>query len=123
MRSYIKIYGPPILKAMKSLEKVAFDMPDVCIMDMLIETSLMPLDSDEAAYTYFNDSFGSTQEPIPLEGCSKIISKSGVKVREFDFYFEWAVNPTQEELNKLIEKIDSALMPLGCNYKITTKPR
>ena len=32
MKSYIKIYGPPIVKAVKALETVAVDMPEVCIM-------------------------------------------------------------------------------------------
>jgi hypothetical protein len=37
MKSYVKIYGPPILKAIKALEKTAIDMPEVCIMDTFIE--------------------------------------------------------------------------------------
>ena len=39
MRSYIKVYGPPLLKAVKTLEKLAIDVPDVCIMDTLIEAT------------------------------------------------------------------------------------
>ena len=33
--SYIKIFGPPVLKAVRELEKVAVDMPDVFIMDTI----------------------------------------------------------------------------------------
>ena len=42
MRSYIKIYGPPILEAIKELEKLAVDMPGVCIMDHFIQRDLSP---------------------------------------------------------------------------------
>ena len=58
---------------------------------------------------------------VPLKRCGKIISKSGEKVGEYDFYFEWFKDPNQEELHNLIEKIDNALDPLGCKYTITTK--
>jgi len=42
MRSCIKIYGPPILEAIRELEKVAVDMPEVCIMDYVIQKDLSP---------------------------------------------------------------------------------
>ena len=36
MKSYIKIYGPPHLKAIKALEEIAVDIPETCIMDQAI---------------------------------------------------------------------------------------
>jgi len=36
-RSYIKIFGRPILEAIRELEKLAVDMPEVCIMDYVIQ--------------------------------------------------------------------------------------
>jgi len=39
MKSFIKIYGPPVLKAIKTLEKVSIGMPEVCIMDTIIAQS------------------------------------------------------------------------------------
>jgi len=42
MRSYIKIYGPPISKAIKELEKLAIGMPEVCIMDYVIASDISP---------------------------------------------------------------------------------
>ena len=42
VRSYIKIFGPPILEALKTLEKIAIDMPEVCIMDLIIRRDLAP---------------------------------------------------------------------------------
>lgn len=31
MISYIKIFGPPVLEAIVELEKIAINMPEVCI--------------------------------------------------------------------------------------------
>jgi len=116
MRSYIKIYGPPVVKAIKALEKVAIDAPEVCIMDTFIEAYMPAFDSREGTMGYF-----SGLGEIPIERCDKIISKSGEMLGEYDFYFEWFKEPTLTELNDFIEKIDEALAPLGCRYTITTK--
>jgi hypothetical protein len=40
MKSYIKILGPPHLKAIKELEKVAVDMPQLCIMDTIFSSEI-----------------------------------------------------------------------------------
>jgi len=115
-RSYLKIYGPPLLKAIRELEKVAIGMPQVCIMDTIIETSTPSFETPTGAYDYF-----SSVGRITRERCDKIISKSGEMLGEHDFYFEWFKDPTQKDINDLIEKIDNALTPLGCRYTITTK--
>ena len=118
MKSYIKIYGPPVLKAIKALQKIAIDMPEVSIWDTTIEAMPGAIDYDfEVAYfTGVNVVSG-----LPEKRCGKIISKSGEKVGEYDFYFEWFKDPDQKELHNLIEKIDDALGTLGCKYTITTK--
>ena len=122
MRSYIKIYGPPILKALKALEKVAIDMPEVCIMDTMIESQsgVNPLDDETSIRQYFAQmDIGH----LPSQRCDTIISKSGQRVGEYDFYFEWfdPKGPSPAMLNDLIGKIDKALSPTGCKYTITTK--
>lgn len=117
MRSYIKIYGPPVLKAIKELERIAIDIPQVCIMDTIIETIPFPVTSEDA-YDYFNPIIG---DKISKERCSKIISKFGESLGDYDFFFEWFKDPTQAEINDLIAKIDMALALLGCRYTITTK--
>jgi hypothetical protein len=58
---------------------------------------------------------------LTTERCSNIISKSGETLGEYDFYFEWFTNPSMEQINDIVEKIDEALAPLGCKYTITTK--
>lgn len=117
MRSFLKIYGLPVFKALKELQKSAVDMPEVCIMDKIISHG-MP-DFREVGYT--EGYFGSLPVSITRERCSNIISESGEMLGEYDFFFEWFTGPSIDQLNGLIEKIDETLAPLGCSYTITTK--
>ena len=126
MRSYIKIYGPPIFEAIKALEKMAIDLDEVCIMDPLIE-SRFSTDNVTSSMTTSAGSLEAMEYFTPLksdisqERCESLISKSGRKLGDFDFYFEWFSEPTLEELNKLIQKIDETLKPLGVRYTIISK--
>ena len=119
MKSYVKIYGPPLLKAIKALEKIAVTMPEVCIWDIHMAASSsfrsQSFSSDEVR-TFFHD-----VGEVPTKRCSTIISKSGQSIGEHDFFFEWFKDPTMDELNNLIGKIDEALTPLGCKYTLITK--
>lgn len=121
MKSYVKIYGPPVLKAVRELEKIAVDMPEVCIMDTLLEQALPSLYDRVRDFDIVSDYFGSMPTTITRERCGTIISSSGERLGEYDFYFDWFTEPNMEQLNDLIEKIDEALEPLGCKYTITTK--
>jgi len=129
MRSYIKIYGPPILEAIRELEKLAVDMPEVCIMDYVIARDLSPHMAEELGGTKVQPLGGSvpgffmqrTGVVVPVKRCHSIISKHGQKLGEYDFFFEWYEEPETSQLIDLIRKIDAALKPLGCLYTITTK--
>jgi len=116
MKSYVRIYGPPLLKAIKALEKIAVKMPEVCIMNTMIDVSMPQFNTNEGIMNYF-----STIGGIPEKRCGTIISKSGVKMGDFDFVFEWFKEPKMEQVNMLIEQIDEALEPLGVKYTIATK--
>jgi len=129
MRSYIKIYGPPILEAIKELEKIAVDMPEVCIMDYVIArdlslelakevtgTTVQPVGSSVSGFF-----MQRTGVAVPIKRCHSIISKHGQKLGEYDFFFEWYEDPEASQLMNLIGKIDEALTPLGCRYTITTR--
>lgn len=120
--SFVKIYGPPVLKSIKALEKIAVEMPEVCIMDTVIAGTqdYVTAFSDPDYTAQYFQSLPETAE-IEVERCSTIISKSGERLGEHDFFFEWFTEPSMEQLNGLIEKIDEALEPLGCRYTITTK--
>ncbi len=116
MRSYIKIYGPPMIEAIKALEKLAVDLPEVCIMDTkILYDTPKTWDPDD-----FHGGF-LQREDIPVERCNTIISKSGEELGEYDFFFEWFKNPSFKELGLLIGRIDESLAPLGCKYTIVTK--
>lgn len=119
MRSFIKIYGPPLLKSLQALEALAIDMPEVCIMNPLISqaraTGVLGTTSDIMDY------FSEIEVDLSEVRCSTIISESGEVLGEYDFFFEWFRDPTTEELHQLMEKIDETLAPLGCKYTITTK--
>jgi hypothetical protein len=115
--SFIKIYGPPVLKSIRALEKIAIDMPEVCIMDTMIADST----PDFVDPIYTSEYFSSIPAEIEVERCDTIISKSGQELGEHDFFFEWFKVPTMDELNNLVEKIDEALAPIGSRYTITTK--
>ena len=120
--SYIKIYGPPVLKAIRELEKIAVDMPEVCIMDTVmagVPDYTAAFSDPDYTMSYFTQTLGPVE--IEVERCDTIISKSGEKLGEYDFFFEWFTRPTMAQINELIEKIDGALTPLGCKYTITTE--
>lgn len=127
MISYVKIYGPPLMKALKALEKVAVDMPEVCIMDTNIQAALnMPgIPSYGAGGPFFDSSQGIMEffgvDDIPEERCDTIISKSGETLGEYDFYFEWFTEPTMVQVEDLIKRIDEVLEPIGVKYTLTTK--
>jgi len=128
MISYIKLFGPPIYDAIKALEKIAIDMPEVCIMDTMIAASI-PV----SGYGTDDRMGGTTLVPggvynyflelgeITRERCNNIISKSGESLGEYDFYFEWFTKPNMDQMNDLIQAIDKALAPTGVRYSITTK--
>lgn len=120
MKTYIKIYGPPIIEALKALERVAIEiskeLPEICFYDTLGGTALPP--SDVTAFIAERLGISIDEARIHYE---KMISKSGWTLGEHDFYFEWTIPPTFEQLKLLISKIDEALKPLGCKYTVTTK--
>jgi hypothetical protein len=94
----VRIYGPPTLKAIRELEKLAVDMPELCIMDTILANA-PDLDSYGADPAAAADYFSSIPVDIKVERCSTIISKSGDLLGEFDFFFEWFTEPTQDQLN------------------------
>ena len=114
MKSYIKIHGPPIVEALDALEKIAVDMPEVCIMSL--DFAVGPHMGAEPLMNYFGG-----PGVISEERCGNIISKSRESLGEYDFFFEWFKNPTKENLRMLMKKIDEALSDVGVRYTITTK--
>lgn len=129
MRSFIKIFGPPIIKALKELERIAIDMPEVCIMDHMIRRDLAPILAGDLGsnkvkthdFTVSGFFMKRTGVVVPVKRCYNIISNHGMKLGEYDFFFEWRKDPTSTQLDNLILKIDESFSKLGCHYTITTK--
>jgi hypothetical protein len=115
LKSYIKIYGPPHLKAVKALEKLAVDLPETCIMDQAILNEIpRSLAGDVGGW------FSSRGVVVPVERCESIISESGESLGEYDFFFEWYGQPKREQIVDLMNRIDKAFSEIGCWYTITT---
>jgi hypothetical protein len=138
MISYIKILGPPVGKALVELEKVAVDIPKVCIMDRHfspeIPSSLAREFGESRSVSYqglqrnmdlnwIGSYYNRIGVEITGERCESIISKSDTQLGEYDFFFEWYEKPNLKQMTEFIEKIDEALAPLGCYYTITTKKK
>jgi len=118
MKSHIKIYGPPVLDAIMALEKVSVDLPEVCIMDKLIERDYAGFNDPEYVRGYWEETLNAL---IDVKRCGTIISKSEESIGENDFVFEWFAEPTLDQLKALIKQVDDALAPLDVRYTITTK--
>lgn len=121
VRSYVRIYGPPILKAIDALEAVAVDMSKA--VDVRFSHKCIPYQRYEQTDTSnweqylkrMRDTYVDCYEPV------RLISEADTMLGDYDFFFEWSEEPTMEQLGNLVEKIDAALKGLGCNYTITTK--
>ena len=116
MISYVKIVWPPIHDAIIALEKIAVDLPQICVMDhAILENVSKSIASDIGGW------FDNRGVTVPIERCNDIISKSGESLGEYDFYFEWTKNPSSKDIMTLIEKIDAAFEQIGAKFSITTK--
>ena len=119
MKSYIKIYGPPLLKALDELKKIAYDMPSIPRFYHYI-LGVIPVGASVAAPPLGKEETLGVGERYETK-YKTTVSKSGYTLGEHDFFFEWEKDPTSDQLRTLITKIDNALTPLGCKYTITTK--
>jgi len=121
VRSYIRVYGPPLLKAIRALEAIAVEMSKA--VDVKFSHACIPYPSRMQSDTrdwnqYLNNMkkmYVDCYEPV------KIISKASEMLGNYDFFFEWTGTPTMEQIENLIEKIDNALVELGCYYSVTTE--
>ena len=125
MITYVKIYGPPALRTVRALEKIALDMPQVCIMDMPLLMTMREVGNQTTDANWpislkaIRDFFGV--DDLAQERCETIISKSSRSLGEYDFFFEWLETPTSDQYYDLIEKIDEAVKPIGSRYTVITK--
>lgn len=127
-RSYIKLYGPPIMKGIRALEKVAVEMSretTVRFYDVFVPTVTPDMMASgeyrEAWAGYVAGIPVDVSMPMAIEERVKLISSAADTLGEYDFFFEWGEEPTKDQVLGLIEKIDEALAECGCNYTVVTK--
>jgi hypothetical protein len=125
-RSYIKIYGPPLLKAIRALEKIAVELSKTTtirhygILTPSPEDYLIEGQRDVTSYESQSIRL-LPQVEMPVNEKVKLISRASDTLGDHDFFFEWGKEPTKQEVEDLIAKIDEALADCGCRYTITTK--
>lgn len=125
-RSYIKIYGPPILKGIRALQKIAVEMSKettVRFYDAYVPTftpDVMATGDYRTAYEEYLRGI-DVSLPITTEERVKLISRASDTLGEYDFFFEWGEEPKKAQVLELVEKIDEALAECGCTYTIVTK--
>lgn len=116
-RSYIKLVGPPVRKGLKALEQVAVEMSKKTTIRFysvsVPDIGMVP--GGQVSGTPYLVGGLSEKETVNL------ISRSSQVLGDYDFFFEWEVEPKVEQINELIEMIDEALTDCGCMYSITTK--
>jgi hypothetical protein len=120
-RSYIRIYGPPLLKAIDALEAVAVDLSKA--VDVKFSHKCMPAYLGAGGKQREWDEYVQRMEQTYVDCYEpvRLISGSGEMLGDYDFFYEWTDDPTMEQIQDLIGKIDEALKGLGCNYTITTE--
>ena len=121
VRSNVKIYGPPLMKAIKALEAAAVEMSKATALKFSHTCIPYPMrmqgnTKDWNEYLKkMQKTYVDCYEPV------KLISDFQQLLGEYDFFFEWTEEPTMAQIEELLEKIDAALEGLGCYYTLTTE--
>ncbi len=115
MKALIRLYGPPYLKAIEALEKIAVESPHFCLMNPVLLHSDPYVRAVDWVYNYFKE-----RGTVTYERCGRLLAPAE-ELEGYDFVFVWTVEPNMEGVNRLIEEIDDALMPLGTRYTVSFK--
>ena len=121
VKSYIRIYGPPLLKAIKVLEGVAVDMSNKTEVKFSHKCVPYPtrLQSDKTDWNAYLKNMQKTYtdcyEP------EKILSDASMTLGDYDFVFEWTSKPSIAKIEDLIAVVDAALAEVGVLYTMTTE--
>jgi hypothetical protein len=119
--SYVKIYGPPVLKAIKALEAVAVDLSKVTEVKFSHKCLPYPDRMQSNVRDFEKYLKGMERTYVDCYEPIKLISDSHQMLGEYDFLFEWAEKPTMAKIEQLVERIDEALKGLGCHYTLVTR--
>jgi len=121
VRSYVKIYGPPIVKAINALEAVAVEMSKAT--SVKFSHKCLPYPTRYQSNTNDWNQYLKNMERMYVDCYEpvKLISDSHQLLGEYDFFYEWVETPKMAQIEELLKKIDDALEDMGCNYTLTTK--
>ncbi len=120
-KTYVRIYGPPLMKALQALEGVAVEMSKEREVKFSHKCIPYPtrLQADNRDWNNYLNNLKNTY--VDCYEPAKIISDAHQTLGDQDFMFEWAEKPTLKQLESLIEKVDTALGGLGVHYTLTTE--
>ncbi len=137
MKTYVRVFGPPLGDALDALQGIAAEIPKVSHYHMLSGYEGAPpypisqIPTVEIGTSLREPRIQPPPTPtpanLPSEGLPATkathpaISKSGYTLGEYDFFFEWSETPSWQQMHDLIAKIDKAFTKLGCKYTLTTK--
>ena len=121
-KTYVRIYGPPLMKALKALEGVAVEMSKEKEVKFSHKCIPYPtrMQSDNRDWSNYLNNLKNTY--VDCYEPAKIISDARQLLGDHDFMFEWVEKkPAMKQLEGLIEKIDKALTGMGVRYTLTTE--
>ena len=120
MNIYLNIEGKDKDKAIEELEVLAMDTPKVCIRDVMMDT-YMPTGTENLDFEpeIITEYFSRLPVQVDVEKCTNLISKKDHNMAKYDFVFEWVTEPTQQQVTKLKDQIQSKLSKLNVSYKVT----
>jgi hypothetical protein len=118
MRTWIKIVEGDEKLGIEALRQIAIMTPMVCINDKILESIVDDYSdiSTEWAIEYFKEF-----DDITEERCESLISNSGEVLGEYDFYFEWQVEPEMKHFRMLEQDIKRTLGGLKLKYELINK--
>jgi hypothetical protein len=121
VKSYVRIYGPPLLKAIRTLEGVAVDMSKETEVKFSHKCVPYPtrMQSDKNDWNSYLQNMQKTYKDCYEP--EKIISDASMTLGDYDFVFEWTSKPSIKQIENLITKVDAALAKVGVLYTLTTE--
>ena len=121
VKSYVRIYGPPLLKAIKTLEGIAVELSNKTEVKFSHKCVPYPtrLQSDKNDWNAYLQNMQKTYKDCYEP--EKILSDASMTLGDYDFVFEWTSKPSMAKIEDLIKKIDAALKDVGVMYTLTTE--
>lgn len=120
-KSYVRVYGPPLLKAIRVLEGVAVELSNKTEIKFSHKCVPYPtrMQSDKNDWNAYlrnmQKTYRDCYEP------EKIISDASMTLGDYDFVFEWTSKPSIVQVEDLITRVDKALSNVGVLYTLTTE--